>query len=261
MTVDETAVAVRGGKTELLQELWYSVQRFIRKKAYSASLKIPAGCGVTQEDLIQCGYLAVVSAVEHFDPERGGFLSVLDFCLKSEFARAAGYHTSKRDPLNDSTSLDAPHDLNGEDGGTLLDVVADGRDSFENVEEKIFAEQLHEALDEEIEKLPDTLAQTIRSRYWHRESFAALAEKQGTSPQNVQRREESALERLRARESAQRLSQFLESSTDYYARTGVAAFQSGAPSAVEKLVLRRESLLEEWRAHRGGCAAFLPGDK
>ena len=261
MTVDETAVAVRDGQKELLPELWYSVQRFIRKKAYSASLKIPVGYGVTQEDLIQCGYLAIVSAVEHFDPERGGFLSVLDFCLKTEFARAAGYHTSKRDPLNDSTSLDAPHDLNGEDGGTLLDTVADDRDSYEDAEEKIYIGQLHEALDGEIEKLPDTLAQTIRDRYWRGETFATIAEKQGTSPQNVQRREEIALERLRARESAQRLSQFLESSTDYYVRTGVAAFQSGAPSAVEKIILRRESLMESWRAHRGGCAAFLPGDK
>ena len=261
MTVDETAVAVRDGQKELLPELWQGVQRFIRQKAHSTSLKIPAGYGVTQEDLIQCGYLAVVSAVEHFDPERGSFLSVLDFCLKSEFARAGGYLTTKQDPLNDSTSLDAPHDLNGEEGGTLMDTVADDGDDYGDTEEKIYIGQLHEALDGEIEKLSDNQADVIRSRYWHGETFATIAERQGTSPQNVQRREESALERLRARESAQRLSQFLEDSTDYYSHTGVAAFQSGAPSAVEKLVLRRESLLEEWRAHRGGCAAFLLSDK
>ena len=54
---------------------------------------------------MQAGFLAMLDAVEKFDPERdgGGFLAVLRLTLKTRFAEESGIRTTRRDALTNCT--------------------------------------------------------------------------------------------------------------------------------------------------------------
>ena len=139
MSNEELVAEIRQGKTELMEQLWDQVKRFVYWKA--RAVYISPGAGYTLEDLEQSGYLALAPAVETYDPERGAFLTWLSYYLKKEFAAAGGARGTKKRPLNVAVSLDAPLSLDDVDDGTLHDIVAskraDGGDAYTDAEDAI----------------------------------------------------------------------------------------------------------------------------
>lgn len=247
MTNEELATAIQKGRADLIARLWNQVGAFIRYRARSAMNNIPASHGVTEEDLSQCGYFALISSVETYDAAKGSFLSWLDFYLKSEFAKAGGYRTSRRDPLNEAGSLDAPMTGEDSDGETpFVDFLPDPTDAYEESDERIFQEQLHTALDEAMDKLPDTQSIVLRERYWRRTRLQTLAEDQGVSVEEIRRRERRGLRNLLHSSSARKLAAFLDENTNFWGNTGVRQFQHSGTSSVEHAVMRRESLTKQW---------------
>ena len=123
--------------------------------------------GVEFDDLYQTGYLAMVAAVETYSPERGAFSTWFMFHLKTAFSEATGYRTKsgRCEPLNTAASLDRPVQPDEPDGGTLGELVPDSRaaDAIENVEESVYHEQLHKAIDGAISEAGITLA--VLGRY------------------------------------------------------------------------------------------------
>lgn len=119
------ALAVQDGKADIL-ELWIACRRYIYQQAARWYRAFEGGRGIELDDLEQAGYEALARAVTVWNPEAGGFLTALTFCLKSSFATAYGMQTKRteKDPLNDAASLSAP--LAGTDEGcTLGDTVLD----------------------------------------------------------------------------------------------------------------------------------------
>ena len=249
MTNEELAVAIRNGRTELTSQLWENVRRFVHSRARNVMQHIPPSYGVTEEDLVQSGYFALCSAIEKYDPEQGSFLTVLSFYLKNEFAAAGGY-AKNPDPITSAVSLDAP--TNGdEDNDPLVDFVAsqrpDGGDDYTDVDDRMFTQQLHEALEQEISKLPPKQQTVIRGRYWAGRTFADIARQEGVSTAAMQSREKEGLRRMRYSSTAGNLRQYIELHTDYYRLVSVSSYQRGAASPVEQLVLRREKLESLWK--------------
>lgn len=249
MTNEELAVAIRNGRTELTSQLWENVRRFVHSRARNVMQHIPPSYGVTEEDLVQSGYFALCSAIEKYDPEQGSFLTVLSFYLKNEFAAAGGY-AKNPDPITSAVSLDAP--TNGdEDNDPLVDFVAsqrpDGGDDYTDVDDRMFTQQLHEALEQEISKLPPKQQTVIRGRYWAGRTFADIARQEGVSTAAMQSREKEGLRRMRYSSTAGNLRQYIDLHTDYYRLVSVSSYQRGAASPVEQLVLRREKLESLWK--------------
>lgn len=249
MTNEELAVAIRNGRTELTSQLWENVRRFVHSRARNVMQHIPPSYGVTEEDLVQSGYFALCSAIEKYDPEQGSFLTVLSFYLKNEFAAAGGY-AKNPDPITSAVSLDAP--TNGdEDNDPLVDFVAsrrpDGGDDYTDVDDRMFTQQLHEALEQEISKLPPKQQTAIRGRYWAGRTFADMAKLEGVSTAAMQSREKEGLRRMRYSSTAGNLRQYIELHTDYYRLVSVSSYQRGAASPVEQLVLQREKLESLWK--------------
>lgn len=244
MTNEELAVAIRNGRTELTSQLWENVRRFVHSRARNVMQHIPPSYGVTEEDLVQSGYFALCSAIEKYDPEQGSFLTVLSFYLKNEFAAAGGY-AKNPDPITSAVSLDAP--TNGdEDNDPLVDFVAsrrpDGGDDYTDVDDRMFTQQLHEALEQEISKLPQAQQDAIRGRYWDGRTLTEMAKEAGITPAAMRCREKDGLRKIKYSDAADNLRQFIELRTDYYLHTSVASYQRGAASSVEQLVLQREKL-------------------
>lgn len=246
MTNEELAVAIQAGEKDRLPELWDQVKDFISMQAGKRAFSLNGYGGVTEEDLFQSGYFALLMAVESFDPDAGmSFIGWLAFALRNTFAETAGYKKGKRDPLNSAASLDKP--LDSEDGGTatLADLQEDvgATQDFEDTEKKIWCEQLHGALETALEKLSEEDQAAIQARYYQGYTLKETAGAMGVTAEAIRTRIQRAITLLRRNRNLQ---QFVERRTSYYSHVGIKSFQSTNTSAVERIVLDRERLADQW---------------
>lgn len=170
MTNEELAVLIKAGYTEYIPQLWEQVDKFIWLKANWRADAIDGRGGVTAEDLHQAGYLALLSAVENFDPAKEyKFLTYLDKRLKTAFAETTGYRTKRQqlDPIQYAGSLDAPLSDDMDDV-TLADSIPDpaAEAAIETVAERDCWDRLHTALEAAIATLPDDQQADIREVYY-----------------------------------------------------------------------------------------------
>lgn len=177
MSNEELAVLIQGGSRDRLMELWQQVRRMtlkeaVRWAAYHSN-------GVELDDLEQAGFIALIRAVDSFDPAAGArFSTWYHRILRTEFAAATGRRTEKqrRDPLDAAVSLDVPV---GEDEGsaTLGELVPDSaaEAAIQAVDRREDLRRLHAALEAAIAILPPELQATIRGRYYRGEIVDAKA--------------------------------------------------------------------------------------
>lgn len=96
MSNEELVTVIQAGAVELMGQLWEQVEGLVKWKA-KRIMTVLEGCpgrGVEFEDLYQSGYLAMVAAVNTFDPAAGSAFSTwLMYHLKNAFAEATGYRT------------------------------------------------------------------------------------------------------------------------------------------------------------------------
>lgn len=242
MSNEELAMRIQSGERELIPQLWEQVKGFVSWQARRRYMLTGGLGGVEIEDLAQSGFLALIEAVDYFKPDgEYKFLTCLGICLKTAFAEAGGYRTSKVDPLNNCLSLDM-HLSDDLDGDTLLDLQADPTDPTEAAERRIWLEQLRAALDKAMEDLPEEQRQVITSRYRNDLTLKEIADARGDTTDEVRKLERSGLTMLRRSSRKSGLDQFIEDLTPYYAHVGAKSFNSTHTSVVELAVLKRESL-------------------
>lgn len=250
MTNEELAAAIQQGEKNLKPTLWSQVERFCRLQAYRVSLQLPPTSGATIEDLRQQTYLAFEDALERFEPGRGTFLTVLDYAIKTQFAELCGYRSARRDPLvsGNFLSLDAPlggsdgdddADITGED--VLVDPMAEA--AYGAVEDDVYREQLHTAIDASLDALKPKQTAVMRDIYLRGRTQREVAETLSVSPQRVSAIERESIRSLRSGTAGRPLRQFLGDEINCYAGTGLATFRRTGTSSVEAAVLRLENLL------------------
>ena len=250
---EELAAAIRAGQKELLPQLWNQVERFVARQA-SRVVRLSDGGGVEFDDLYQSGYLALVAAVETYDPERGrSFIGWLSLALKTAFAEAGDYRTERQanDPLRRAGSLDAP--FGDDDGdGTLADIIPAADPEPEDLAvESLYIRQLHDALEAAMNDLTPKQRAILYGRYYHGQTHEAIAAALRCSASNVSEQERAALARLYKARTLNGLSEFLEIHTNYYQGSGPGAFQRTGMSAVENIVVKRERLVKRWLKSHG----------
>ena len=251
MTNEELVAVIQGGEQDKLVQLWMQVERFVAMQARKTAAKMQGRCGVTADDFYQCGYIALVEAVETFRSGIGAsFLSWYAYYIQKEFSSVGGWRTSrqKNDLLSRAISLDAPVGT-GEDEDTTLGELCANPDSslgIDAVEECVWRDQLQEALETALDKIPKREAETIRQRYFQQSTLAQTGAVLGISTERVRQVEEKALGSLKNPEVSVPLAEFLEVKTPYYVRVGVQEFNRTNESAVEKIVLLRERLQKKF---------------
>jgi RNA polymerase sigma factor (sigma-70 family) len=244
LTNEELAVMIRQGRTDLYAELWEHVRRFVEKQARRRCTLTDGLGGVTVDDLMQSGFLALVEAVEYFDPGGGAsFIGVLDMRLKSAFSEAGGYRTTKRDPLViGCKSLSEPVKDDEPEGDTLLDLLKDPEDQYESAEEGIYLGQLRRVLDSSVADLPIHLNEILYRRYVRGDSLREISEEIGVSLERVRQMEKQALTRLERNSRKNGLREFVDRNTNFYTRVGLNTYNTTHTSAVELLAMHRERL-------------------
>lgn len=244
---NETLVLrIKEGDKEKYADLWNQVERFVAQRAARRMSVTGANAWAEFDDLYQSGFLAMVEAVETYDPGRGmGFLGWLKYYLVTAFNDALGLRTERQrnEPLHVAASLDAP--LNESDAdGTLLDCIPDvhADQSMEQAESRIWCEQLHDTLERAISQLSDNDADILRLHYYHGQSLQRISEIQGRTSAEVYDRHKRSLKKLRTGTRSAGLRQYIELRTPYYAHINPTKFNATHTSAVELAVIHREEL-------------------
>ena len=200
MSNEELVELIQGGERDKLLELWGQVERFVAGQARRRLVLSAGAGGVEFGDLYNAGYLALVAAVDRFDPESGRtFISWLALHLKTAFAEAGGYRSRKqaRDPLHRAGSLDVQ--AFDEDSATLGELQPDPAAAlaFEDAERQIYQEQLGAVLGDMLAALPEEQRRTLRRRYYAGQKLEEIAAGEGVAVKIIQRRQNDGLRALR----------------------------------------------------------------
>lgn len=158
MSNEELVALIQAGDRDRLVELWNQVKRMVYKQAARW-----AGLGgTTVEDLEQAGFIAVLRAVDSYDPTKAKFSTYLFQRLRAEFSAATGQHTKqgRLDPLQSALSLDAPM-TDDDDPFTLADTIEDPAATAE-----IESTDIRLAVSAALSELPEEQQKVIRDKYW-----------------------------------------------------------------------------------------------
>lgn len=246
MSNEELVAEIQAGATDCMEELWEQVRGLVVWKAshIMTALELRGSpCGVEFEDLVQSGYIAMTEAVDSYNPEGdSAFSTCLTNRLKTAFAEATGYRTQRKrnDPINTSISLDKP--LTDEaDSASLGDLVPDPKaaSAMQSIEEQLWQEQLHTALETALATLPEQSAAVLRLRHYQGMTLADAGEIRGTTPERIRQMETTAIRQLRKPSIARHLRPFYD--FDFYCCTGLGAFRNAGISIQERYMLRMEA--------------------
>lgn len=248
MSNEELVSVIQAGSVELMGDLWEQVAGLIKWKAkrIMTALEGCPGRGVDFEDLCQSGYLAMVAAVDTYDPAAGGAFSTwLMYHLKTAFAEAAGYRTQKgrQEPLNNYLSLDTPLTDDADSDG-LIDVIADpaGLQWRESLEESMWRQQLRETVGAALSTVPEQYREILRLRYWEDMTLEDIGELRGVSKERVRQMENKGIRLLRQPRNACHLRPFHD--FDFYCHTSLSAFNQTGMSVQERYLVIEEERKE-----------------
>lgn len=203
------------GNSYALGQLWELNKGLLRSmfwKWYPAHKAQADAHGLTADDFEQEGFFAIQHAAQTYDPAQGAFTTWLTAAMQRQIQRTltngharnvtgedGKLHTTSADPLNHCTSLDVP--LDDEDGGsaTLGDLQEDPAAAAEldAVEDEVFREQLHSAMEEALAKLTDREADILRRRYYQRQRFREIGAAYDVAASRAQQVEKAAMRKLR----------------------------------------------------------------
>lgn len=255
---EELVAAIQAGETERMSELWEQVNGLVKWKAnrIMTALTLKGNlCGVELEDLIQSGYVAMVAAVNTYNPESGKFSTWLMYHLQKEFADITGYRTKQgwHDPLNLPYGVVAELDKPMTDDAKsdpLAEIIPDGyaEAQLKAVEERLYREQLHEALERAMAEIPANRAEILRQRYFEGKTLAEVGESKGTTTEYIRQMENCAIRDMRKPQSKRYLNEFADH--NYFRGTGLGTFRHTGMSSEELYVIRKEERQERDIAER-----------
>ena len=190
-TNEELAALIRQGRTECMAELWEQVRRLIMKMIFQLLRKRPLPAWADTEDAVQCGFFALVKAVEAYRPEDGFLLtSYLSYCVRN--ALNSELWGRKKEVV--ATSYNQP--AGGEESETeLLELIED--DSAPLAFEEVELTDVQQAVIEAIAVLPDDMREIIHLKYYDCLTGVQAAKRMGLKDSQARALEAKAVRELR----------------------------------------------------------------
>ncbi len=264
------AALAAAGNSFALGQLWEINKGFLNRmfwKWYDKNKAVADSAGLTLEDFDQEAFFAVQAAAKAYDPSRGSFSTLLGYYVQKQIRDAVcGEHRMNKrledgrtiavssNPLNACASLDAPLDVDDNGSGTLGDIQPDLAASAEMqaVEDEVYTQQLHDALEEALSRLADREANILRRRYYDGQSLRAVGDEIGVQCERVRQIESRAFQRLRNDHQLKRWHEDVIS-TRAWRGTGFSAWAYGG-STQERIT----EFLERFELERGRPLHDLP---
>lgn len=249
MSNEDIVSLIQAGNADCFADLWAQLERLVRWKAKRIISATGSRGGFDFDDLCQSGYLAMVAAVNTYTPGAGSFTGLFMLHLRTAFAEAMGLRSQKqaKDPIHSAFSMD--YSLTDDSDADLLhEVIPDpnGEQAFASVDDRLWHEQLSNALARAFESLDAIQQEVLQRRYYQNQTLTETAKQMEISPEAVRKNERKGLQRLRGPDNIARLRPFFE--FDYYAGAGLCAFRSSGMSIQERYLV-----LEEKQENVGKC--------
>lgn len=249
MTNEELAVLVQHGDQSAALQLWEQVKRLVKFKAMYRLPEDGHTSRVELDDLMQAGYIAMMSAVKDFNTESGyTFTTYLTRHLKSAFARELGIRSTRRDALLRAISMDTPQG-SGNDFSISETLPAPGAETaFDVMLNRVAVEQAFAIIMKYVEKLDPQQSDVIKKLYFDDMTLREIADQFGVSIESIRQCKEKGLRRLRGFTTVRKVlcELYADEHTYFYLHIGVNAFQSGSGSAVELLTERRDKYVKQF---------------
>ena len=209
------AALAASGNAFALGQLWEINKGLLRSmfwKWYPSHREQADAHGLTADDFEQEGYFAVQYAARTYDPAQGSFAGWLWQAMQRQIQQALtnGHRrnitgpdgktiTTSADPLNHCASLDVPMDPEDDGTATLGDLQADpaAAGEMQDVEERIYTEELHAALEEALSKLTELEERVIRGQYYQDKSVRQICEETGLTRGQAANARNAAFAKLR----------------------------------------------------------------
>lgn len=198
---------------------------------------------VTFDDLLQSGYIAMISAAQGFEPDRGAsWGTCYGWAYSHEVARLCSWGRYRRELMDTAESLDAPLPYDDNEDTTLSDVVGKDDSGYDDAERRIYNEQLHNALEGVISTLKPAQQYSVRSYYFSNETHEQIASALNMTPQRVSQIILSSVAELGKYYNRKHLEEYVELKTPYYLMVSPAKFRSTHTSPVERIAIIRETI-------------------
>lgn len=249
MSNEELVAEIQAGKTDMLMPLWEQNIRYVTGKAAVWKRAFAQhNNSFDLDDLIQSGWLALVAAVDYYNPEKEcPFLTVFNFFIKKQFQKVIGIQSSKRDAMfYASFSLDAP--LAEDDETTFGDQTPDPRaiEEFEAVENEEMLQQVRQTLDAVADELLNDKQWEVYQSLLGGLKYVEMAENDTVTAARIYQRKEDVFNILRSdprilqlwldvTENVETVDEIAE---HYMARVGLGTFHESCASSVELAVER-----------------------
>jgi RNA polymerase sigma factor (sigma-70 family) len=232
MSNEELAALAKQGDRDAAAVLWEQTYRLIYK-LMGKYAPLCAQCGIEMEDLRQAGYLAMIRAVNAYDPDKSTlFTSYLGYHVSNAARETLGYIGRTRLPPV-PRSLSEPLDM---EGITLEDTITDpdGAAPFDQVEEDIYNQQLRDALEECLGRLTPEQSGALRDRFYRGIAVSGMASERGIPPHGVKKMVGRSLLLMRTGRNAARLRGFrADIISRAHRNVGYTAFSASWYSSVE----------------------------
>ncbi len=244
MSNEELAVAAKAGDADALITLWESVRRVCFRIAgqYGDML---SRAGLDTDDIAQELFLAYHAALTAFDPEGVyRFTTYLTYHVKNGLMTVLGIRRGNRELPPDPLSLDEPLGET-EDSDTRGSLVPDpdATQAFADAEDRVWCEQLHDALEQCLDTLEEKQAKAVRGTYFDNLTVTEVGQRLGVSTSRAAQLKQAGLRKLRQGKSLRRLREFRdEIDAGIYHGTSLSAWRYGGSSVEEQTILRLEEL-------------------
>ena len=181
-------------------------------------------------------------AVKAYQADKGAFLTLFAYYLKTEFAKVAGCRTTAQmnDPINNAVRLDAPAG-NDEDGEiTTGDTIPVEEPGFEEVEEAMRKAYMRRAVKDAVYSLPERQRIAIEAHYLDGKTYGEIAARLDVSAAYVGQLVKAGQRNLRTGKHAPTLAEMLWGFADFYGHTGFTTWKESGSSVQERLLMWKE---------------------
>ncbi|MGN1457407.1 MAG: sigma-70 family RNA polymerase sigma factor [Acutalibacteraceae bacterium] len=161
MTNEQLVTLIQSGHRELLPELWEQTERLIKMLIirYAKNRVLPNSMDI--DDLLQCGYFALLQAVRAFKADNGyKFTTYLNYSVKNAIDEETG---SDRKHFQEISYNKTVKDKSG-DNVEMLDLMEDSTAEYDVIE-PVELSDTQRIVTEALERLPPVQREVISKHY------------------------------------------------------------------------------------------------
>ena len=243
MSNEELCILISSGKKKLLKDLYIQNVGIIHKYVnsfYKRHVERCIKCGIEKEDLENEAFFALCEAVDgFFKSKEYKFTSYMRYPLLTHFCELVGYRTSRtlKEPLNNCASLDKEIGFEDDAEKTLMDLIYDPEQEFE---EKVIEDFAYSGIYPSVKETlkNDFVYDCIDMNYRQGKSHREIAKKYGYSNSYISSVIRKAFRELRHKQNTP----FKKACQDVidisYRLNGVSRFKNTGTSSTEWAALK-----------------------